>query len=161
MGYPNGKTEAWYVLSATPEARVALGLKAECDALQFRASIKDGSVEDLVQWRTVTEGDVVLVPAGTVHAIGAGLVIAEVQQNSDMTFRLLDYGRGRPLDVERAVAVAIPGPAKAQKRTPRNLARLPSGTQVQGTHRYQGGASLLSPRHVRSFCSHFGWKIGA
>lgn len=114
MGSPNGKTEAWCVLAATPDARVALGLKTECDALHLRASIEDGSIQNLVQWRTVIKGDVVLVPAGTVHAIGAGLVIAEVQQNSDTTFRLFDYGRGRPLDVERAVAVAVPGPANAQ-----------------------------------------------
>ena len=94
MGLPNGKTEAWYVLSATPEAKVALGLKRRLTPQQLREAIDDGSISDLVVWQAVSAGDVIFVPAGTIHAIGAGLVIAEIQQRSDATFRLFDHGRG-------------------------------------------------------------------
>jgi mannose-6-phosphate isomerase len=111
IGLANGKTEAWYVLSAKPDARVAAGLKWQLTTSQFRKAVEDGSIADLVQWRRVERDDVVLVPAGTIHAVGAGLVIAEIQQRSDTTFRLFDYGRKRELHVDNAVASAIRGPA--------------------------------------------------
>jgi mannose-6-phosphate isomerase len=111
MGLPRGKTEAWYILSAAPEAKVALGLKERVSPRQLREAIDDGSIADLVLWRAVSAGDVIFVPAGTIHAIGAGLVIAELQQRSDTTFRLFDYGRARELHVENALAVATTGPA--------------------------------------------------
>ncbi len=114
IGLPHGKTEAWYILSATPDAEVAVGLKQLVTAQQLRASIEDGSIADLVRWRPVRQGDVVFVPAGTIHAIGSGVVIAEIQQTSDATFRLFDFGRGRELHVGNAVAVAHAGPAGGQ-----------------------------------------------
>ena len=89
IGLLNGKTEAWYVLSASREAKVALGLKRRLTPQQMRAAADDGSIADLVVWQTVAAGDTVFVPAGTIHAIGAGLVIAEIQQRSDATFRLI------------------------------------------------------------------------
>ena len=112
IGLPNGKTEAWYVLSATPEAKVALGLKRRITPQQLRAAVDDGSITDLVVWHAVSQGDSILVPAGTIHAIGAGLVIAEIQQRSDATFRLFDHGRQRELHIENAIAVADAGPAE-------------------------------------------------
>ena len=111
MGQPSGKTEAWYVLSATPEAKVALGLTQRLTPQQLRKAIDTGSISDLVVWRAVFPGDTIFVPAGTIHAIGAGLVIAEIQQRSDATFRLFDHGRQRELHIERAIAVADAGPA--------------------------------------------------
>lgn len=111
IGLPHGKTEAWYILSATPDAKVAIGLKRHVTAAELRAAIGDGSIADLVAWRQVSAGDVVSVPAGTIHALGAGLVVAEVQQNSDATFRLFDYGRHRELHIDQAVAVAKPEPS--------------------------------------------------
>ena len=114
MGLPNGKTEAWYVLSATPEAKVAVGLHRRLKPQEFRAAVDDGSISSLVAWRTVTAGDVISVPAGTIHAIGAGVVIAEIQQRSDTTYRLFDYGRQRELHVGSAIAVANAGPAEFQ-----------------------------------------------
>jgi mannose-6-phosphate isomerase len=117
MGLPNGKTEAWYVLSAAPGAKVALGLKQHVTSQQLQAAADDGSIADLVAWRAVAVDDVISVPAGTIHAIGAGLVIAEVQQRSDATFRLFDYGRRRELDVQRAITVANTGRADVQLRT--------------------------------------------
>ena len=114
VGLPQGKTEAWYVLDAVPGAKGALGLKQRMDAAALRQAIASGAIADLADWREVHPGDVVFVPAGTIHAIGAGLVIAEIQQNSDVTFPLFDYGRNRELHIDAAVSVARAGPAAAQ-----------------------------------------------
>ena len=111
MGLASGKTEAWYILSAAPGAKVAVGLKERLAPRQLREAVDDGSIVRHVAWRTVLPGDVVFVPAGTIHAIGAGLVIAEVQQRSDATFRMFDFGRKRELHIARAIAVADAGPA--------------------------------------------------
>jgi mannose-6-phosphate isomerase len=119
IGLLNGKTEAWYVLSASPEAKVALGLKRRVTPQQMRAAADDGSISNLVVWQTVAPGDTVFVPAGTIHAIGEGLVIAEIQQRSDATFRLFDHGRGRELHINSAIAVADAGPAAAHVRPSR------------------------------------------
>ncbi len=114
IGLPRGKSEVWYILSAQPEAKVALGLKQQISPQQLSAALDDGSIADLIDWRPVLEGDVIYVPAGTIHAIGAGLVIAELQQRSDATFRLFDYARKRELHIENAKAVANPKPADFQ-----------------------------------------------
>ncbi len=114
LGLANGKTEAWYILSARPDAQIALGLKHMLSTSQLRSAIADGSIVELVQWHPARAGDVVFVPAGTIHAIGAGIVLAEVQQRSDATFRLFDYGRQRELHIDHAVAVAVAGLAPRQ-----------------------------------------------
>ena len=114
IGLPNGKTEAWYVLAALPDARIAVGLKRQLTPQELRASIKDGSIAGLTQWRPVLKGDIIFVPAGTIHAIGAGIVLAEIQQRSDATFRLYDYGRQRELHEDSAIAVSDAGPVQAQ-----------------------------------------------
>ena len=120
IGLACGKTEAWYILSAAPGARIALGLKAVAPR-QLREAVNDGSIAGLVAWRTVLPGDVVFVPAGTIHAVGAGLVIADIEQRSDATFRVFDFGRKRELHIEDAVAAADAGPAdsgpKAKRRS--------------------------------------------
>ena len=114
IGLPNGKTEAWYMLAAAPGARVAIGLKQRLTPEELRASIRDGSIANLTQWRPVAKGDIIFVPAGTIHAIGAGIVLAEIQQRSDTTFRLFDYGSQRELHEENAIAVSEAGPAQTQ-----------------------------------------------
>ncbi len=114
IGLANGKTEAWYILSAGADAQVAVGLKHMLSSSQLRSAIADGSIVDMVQWHPARAGDVVFVPAGIIHAIGAGIVLAEIQQQSDATFRLFDYGRQRELHIDTAVAVAIAGPARRQ-----------------------------------------------
>ena len=111
MGLPNGKTEAWYVLSADSDAQVALGLKQCVTKSQLQQSIQDGSISDMVDWRNVKAGAVIFVPAGTIHAIGSGIVLAEIQQRSDTTFRLYDFHRNRTLDVQSALNAAFAGPA--------------------------------------------------
>jgi len=114
IGLAHGKSEAWYVLSAVLDAKVALGLKRRVSAVQLRAAIDEGSISDMIQWRIVRSGDVIFVPAGTIHTIGAGLVVAEIQQRSDATFRLFDYGRRRELHPDIAVAAASAAPAEYQ-----------------------------------------------
>jgi mannose-6-phosphate isomerase len=125
IGLPSGKTEAWYVLSAEPDAKIAMGLKRKLTPPQLRAAIADNTLLDLVRWQEVHADDAVLVRAGTIHAIGAGLVIAEIQQRSDATFRLFDYGRSRELHLDGAVGAASAGPSAAQPAAERlNDARL-------------------------------------
>jgi len=114
IGLSNGKTEAWYILSAVAGAKVAVGLNYPRSAAELRTAITDGSIANIVHWHPVHEGDVISIPAGTIHAIGAGIVLAEIQQHSDTTFRLFDYGRQRELHVEKAVAVATAGPREVQ-----------------------------------------------
>lgn len=114
IGLANGKTEAWYILSALAGAAVAVGLNYPRSAIELRAAITDGSIADIVHWHPVHQGDVIVIPAGTIHAIGAGIVLAEIQQHSDATFRLFDYGRQRELHIENAVAVATAGPREDQ-----------------------------------------------
>jgi mannose-6-phosphate isomerase len=113
-GLPRGKTEAWYVIRAEPDAKIALGLKRRLTPQQLREAISDGSIADLVVWHPVSAGDTIFVPAGTIHAIGAGLVLAEIQQRSDVTYRLFDYGRHRALHVDDAIAVASIDPSPAR-----------------------------------------------
>ncbi|RYG87153.1 MAG: mannose-6-phosphate isomerase, partial [Alphaproteobacteria bacterium] len=114
LGLPNGKTEAWYVLAADKGARVGLGLKRDLTPPQLRAAIVDGSIADLVRWHDLVADQSVLVPAGTIHAIGGGLVIVEVQQRSDTTFRLFDYGSRRELHVDGAVGSSLPSQSVAR-----------------------------------------------
>ena len=93
IGLQNGKTEAWYILSATPAAQVAVGLKRHLTPQELRTSIRDGSIAQPVQRRLVAKGDVVFIPAGTIHAIGAGIVLAEI---SSAATRHLSSVRPRP-----------------------------------------------------------------
>ena len=109
-GLPRGKNECWYILDAEPGAVLGLGLTREVEAEELRTAALDGSIEDLIAWRPVRAGDFVMVPAGTVHAIGAGISLIEIQQNSDVTYRLYDYGRPRELHLDDAVDVAIHAP---------------------------------------------------
>jgi mannose-6-phosphate isomerase len=106
LGLGRGKTECWYVLDAEPGATVACGLKSGVAVEQMRSAIADGSMEDLLEMIPVVKGDMVFVDAGTVHAIGPGVTLLEIQQTSDTTYRLYDYGRPRELHVEQGLAVS-------------------------------------------------------
>lgn len=119
IGLPHGKTEAWYVLAAAPGAEVSLGLNQSITLPQLRAAIGDGTIVDLMHRQAVHAGESIVVSAGTIHAIGAGLVIAEIQQRSDATFRLFDFGRDRELHPDGAVGAATAGPAPAQSASER------------------------------------------
>jgi mannose-6-phosphate isomerase len=99
-GEPRGKTECWYALDAAPGAAVALGIQTGRGPEQVRAAIEDSTLEDLLAWLPVEKQDMIYVDAGTVHAIGPGVVLLETQQNSDLTYRMYDYGRPRELHVD-------------------------------------------------------------
>jgi mannose-6-phosphate isomerase len=101
-----GKEECWLVTSAEPGARLGVGFNQSLDAETMRAAALDGSIEYLLEWHEVQPGDFFYIPAGTVHAIGAGIGLIEVQQNSDITYRLYDYGRPRELHLDAGMAVA-------------------------------------------------------
>lgn len=117
-GHRRGKDEAWVVLEAEPGARIGLGLKRTVGREELRAAATDGGLEALVDWREAAAGDFYYSPAGTIHALGPGLTLVEIQQNVDCTYRLYDYGRDRELQVEAAVAAARPEPfAGAPRRT--------------------------------------------
>lgn len=104
-GLGRGKSECWYILDAEPDATIGLGLKNEVSAEELRNAAIDGSIEALIDWRPIAAGDFFFVPAGTIHAIGAGISLLEFQQNSDVTYRLYDYGRPRELHLDDAVDV--------------------------------------------------------
>lgn len=107
---PRGKDECWVVVAADPGARLGIGFDTTLDAEAMRTAACDGSIEDLMTWFDVRAGDVFYIPANTVHAIGPGCSIIEVQQNSDITYRLYDYGRPRELHLEAGTAVANGSP---------------------------------------------------
>src|SRR5271165_580560 len=102
-GAPRGKTECWYALDAQPGAQVALGIREGVTAEQIRAAIKDATLEDLLQMLPVQKNDMLFVDAGTVHAMGPGVVMLETQQTSDLTYRMYDYGRPRELHLEKSL----------------------------------------------------------
>jgi mannose-6-phosphate isomerase len=103
---PRGKTEMWHILEAEPGAQIALGFREPITRQRLLESTRTGEVEKLLNWIEVKPGDTYFTPAHTVHAIGAGIVLCEIQQNSDVTYRLWDYGRPRPIHVEQAVPIA-------------------------------------------------------
>jgi len=106
----NGKTEAWVILDSKPESRICAGLKAGVTAEQLRQALSSGEIESCLNIIPVNAGDCIFVPAGTVHALGPGIVLAEVQQQSNLTFRLYDWGRvdasgkPRPIHIEESLA---------------------------------------------------------
>jgi mannose-6-phosphate isomerase len=108
-----GKTEMWHVLRSEPGAQVAIGFRQPISLEQLRQDALSGEIEKRLHWLDARPGDTFFVPAGTVHAIGAGVVLCEIQQHSDVTYRLYDYGRDRELHLEKALAVAVREPSAA------------------------------------------------
>jgi mannose-6-phosphate isomerase len=104
VGEPWGKTECWYVAHAKPGSQIALGLKAGVSVPQFEEAIHASRAEELLNWINVYSGDMIYVAGGTVHTLGPGSIIVETQQQSDMTYRLYDYGRPRELHLKDGIA---------------------------------------------------------
>ena len=104
VGQPWGKTECWYVAHAKPGAQIALGLKPGVTAAQLEQAIHQNRAEEVLNWINVFAGDMIYVAGGTVHTLGPGSVIVETQQQSDMTYRLYDYGRPRELHLKDGMA---------------------------------------------------------
>ncbi len=154
-GYPRGKDEAWIILAADPGATIALGPKRPTTRTALATAARDGSIERLLDWRPAVAGDVIYLPAGTVHALGAGLTLIEIQQNVDLTYRLYDYGRQRALHVDAGAAVADTSPFLAAKprafRTAREVVADGAAFTVErwsaGTYhvRVDGSGSLFVP----------------
>lgn len=115
-----GKTEMWHILRAAPGARLAVGFRQDIppetlsETSKLRDAARTGAIEQMLEWTEVCAGETYFIPAGSVHAIGAGIVLCEIQQNSDVTYRLYDYnrlgtdGKPRPLHVEEALEVTNP-----------------------------------------------------
>jgi mannose-6-phosphate isomerase len=101
-----GKTEMWHILDAEPGAAIAIGFREPISRERLAEATRTGEIEQLVNWIPVRRGETYFTPAHTVHAIGPGIVLCEIQQNSDVTYRLWDYGRPRELHVEKAVPIA-------------------------------------------------------
>jgi len=102
-GHPHGKGECWYILDADPGATLGLGLTKEVSPTKLQAAVVLGQMEHLIDWKPVKAGDFFYVPAGTIHAIGPGITLVEVQQNVDLTYRIYDYGRPREVHLEDAM----------------------------------------------------------
>ena len=119
-----GKTEMWYALRARPGAEVMVGLKPELTPDEFRRCIENGTAEDCLTHVPVQSGDAIFVPAGAAHTIGPGLLLCEIQQHSDITYRVYDYnrpdssGKLRELHIEKALQVMRFGPQKGGKIEP-------------------------------------------
>jgi mannose-6-phosphate isomerase len=116
-----GKTEAWHILDSAPDAKLIAGLKPDTSAEALAESIRNGTIIEHVQYANVKQGDTVFMPAGTLHALGPGLLVYEVQQTSDWTYRVYDWGRPatekRPLHIEKSIRVTradFAAPVKAQ-----------------------------------------------
>jgi mannose-6-phosphate isomerase len=155
-----GKEECWVILHAEPGAKLGIGFKEPIGADAMRAAALDGSIEHLMEWHTVSPGDFFYIPANTVHAIGAGIGLIETQQNSDITYRLYDYGRPRELHLDDGMAIAKGEPyadkwkGKAPEGTSVSLVPGPlfmldqvAGAPDEATAaRYASGALLVIPR---------------
>ncbi|MGB7372971.1 class I mannose-6-phosphate isomerase [Pontixanthobacter sp.] len=128
----SGKEECWLVLDADPGATLAIGFRQPLGPDAIRAAALDGSIEQLLEWHPAKRGDFFYLPAGTVHAIGPGLSLVEIQQNSDITYRLFDYGRPRQLHLDAAIAVAQGARHPADLRRTIDMTR--SAQLVSGSH---------------------------
>jgi mannose-6-phosphate isomerase len=119
-----GKTEMWHAVRARPGAEVLVGLEPEVTCENFKRAIAEGTAEDYLIHLPINTGDTIFVPAGTAHTIGAGLLLCEIQQNSDLTYRVFDYnrrdaqGKMRTLHVEKALQVMRFGPQVGGKVDP-------------------------------------------
>jgi mannose-6-phosphate isomerase len=138
-GLSGGKEECWLVTHAEPGATLGIGTISSLDGAALRQAALTGELETLMDWKPVQPGDFYFIPAGTVHAIGAGVSLVEVQQNVDVTYRLYDYGRPRELHLDDGVAVSRAEPYQ------RPLVRVVSG---QSATLWQDGPFSVSVRYV-------------
>ncbi|MBE1529475.1 mannose-6-phosphate isomerase [Sphingopyxis sp. OAS728] len=125
-GLASGKEECWYILDAEPGAVLGIGTRARLGEAELADAARSGAIEDLMEWHPVEAGMFFYIPAGTVHAIGAGVSLVEIQQNADITYRLYDYGRPRELHLAdgTAVASAAPMPADLERRVEPDVSAL-------------------------------------
>jgi mannose-6-phosphate isomerase len=153
-GFPRGKEECWLVLDAEPDAELGVGVKVETTREALRAAALDGSVTDMIDWRHAQADDFIYNRAGTIHAIGPGLTIVEVQQNVDCTYRLYDYGRPRELHLDAGLAVAELGPrpdARDGRIAPADNRLLVDGPHFRLLHLSGPEAAAMLPQESADF----------
>lgn len=143
-----GKTEMWHILAAQPGAKIAAGFRQMLTPDHLKAAALSGEIEELLEWFDAAPGDTFFIPAGTVHAIGPGLALCEIQQHSDVTYRLYDYGRPRELHLDQALAVSNLGPYAARQESQSDVLVscdhfITERFQVTGPMKYQTPAQLL------------------
>jgi mannose-6-phosphate isomerase len=109
-GHPRGKDECWIVLDVAEDAELGIGTVRDIEPARIMDAARDGSIVELMDWRRPTKGDFIYNPAGTIHALGPGLTVLEIQQAVDLTYRLFDYGRPRELHLAEAADVVQPRP---------------------------------------------------
>ena len=109
-GYPRGKDECWVVLDVADDAELGIGTVRNVAPVELMEAARDGSIVELMDWRRPSKGDFIYNPAGTIHALGPGLTVMEIQQAVDLTYRLYDYGRPRELHLDQAADVVRPEP---------------------------------------------------
>jgi mannose-6-phosphate isomerase len=116
-GEERGKTEMWHILEAKPGSTVAIGLREPASGERVREAALDGGIVEMMEWLPARAGDTFFIPARTIHAIGGGLVLCEIQQYSDTTYRLYDYQRTplRPLHLDDALAISHFGPYEGRR----------------------------------------------
>jgi mannose-6-phosphate isomerase len=131
-----GKTEMWHILRAEPNARIAVGLNRVTSKDELESAARDGSIEDMLQWVPVKPGENYFIPAGTIHAIGEGIALFEIQQKSEITYRLYDWGRGRELHLQHALEVADLTPFDGRRELP---------VQCEYFRTLRGGSSIEGP----------------
>jgi mannose-6-phosphate isomerase len=149
--HPEGKTEMWHILAADPGSKIAAGFRKAITEQRMRASALSGEIEGLLEWFEARPGDTFFIPAGTVHAISGGLVLCEIQQHSDITYRLFDYGRRRELHLDQGVRVSRLHPHAARQSAREGvLVSCPYFTtekfRVDGGHRcaaVKGGQTIV------------------
>lgn len=110
-----GKTECWYVLDAEPDSKLVYGIKKDASREELEKAINENRLESYLEYANVKKGDFIFIPAGTVHAIGGGLRLLEVQQSCDLTYRLYDWGRGREVHVQKSLDVISKKPLEKIK----------------------------------------------
>jgi mannose-6-phosphate isomerase len=155
-----GKTEAWCVLEATPESLVYAGLKSGVDRNELTAAIREGQCQECLHAFHPSPGDCLFIPAGTVHCLGAGLVVAEIQQSSDVTYRLFDWnrvgsdGKTRPLHVEQALECIDFARGPVEPQQPRAITK----GNAKGTVPFSSDENRDSPHVSRLVeCEKFIW----
>ena len=148
---PRGKTEMWHILDAAPGATIALGFREPITRERLREATRTGEIEQLLNWMPVKAGETYFTPAHTVHAIGGGIVLVEIQQHSDVTYRLWDYGRARELHVQKAVPLSDlgvhPGASRPVPVAPGRDQLACSGHFVTERIRLDAGRTLTAEHH--------------
>lgn len=129
-----GKTEMWYILDAKPGAGIYYGVKEECTKEELQNAIKNDKIQDILRFVPCKKSESYFIPSGTIHAIGAGLLIAEIQQNSNVTYRVYDFGRvgadGKPRELHTQKALTVSSLSPMQDQALKKAEEIPFGTKT-------------------------------